>query len=110
MPMADTATFPVRTIAECNALLTGPGARFEMEEKVIGGVSMRTYKNAPATLRDVMLNTINWGARELIVFQDERVTFAAHYRAVCLLAAKLRNDFGVKKGDRVAVIMRNYPQ
>ena len=37
--MADTATFPVRTIAECDALLTGPGAKFEMEEKVIGGPS-----------------------------------------------------------------------
>ncbi|MDP3737190.1 MAG: class I adenylate-forming enzyme family protein [Hyphomonadaceae bacterium] len=108
--MADTATFPVRTIAECNALLTGPGARFEMEEKVINGVKLRTYKNAPKTLRDCVLNSISWGEREFLVYQDERVTFGAHYKAVARLATQLRDDFGVRPGDRVAVIMRNYPQ
>jgi long-chain acyl-CoA synthetase len=91
-------------------LLTAPGAKFELEEKVINGVKLRTYKNAPPTLRGVLLNSINWGEREYIVFQDERITYAANYKAVAHLAHRLRNDFGVQKGDRVAVIMRNYPQ
>jgi long-chain acyl-CoA synthetase len=108
--MADTATYPVRTIAQCNALLTGPGAKFEMEEKVIGGVKLRVYKNVPLTLRHALLQSKEWGEREYLVYQDERVTFSAHYKAVAHLAAKLRSEFGVKKGDRVAVIMRNYPQ
>jgi long-chain acyl-CoA synthetase len=109
--MADQApAFPVMTIAQCNALLTAPGAKFELEEKLIGGVKLRTYKQAPLTLRDVVLNSINWGEREFLVYQDERVTFSAHYKAVAHLATKLRNEFGVKPGDRVAVIMRNYPQ
>jgi long-chain acyl-CoA synthetase len=109
--MADQASgFPRMSIAQANAALTAPGAKFEMEEKVIGGVKLRTYKNAPGTIRDLLMNSINWGTREFIVFQDERVTFAAHYKAVAHLATKLRDEFGVKKGDRVAVIMRNYPQ
>ncbi len=108
--MADSAAFPVRTVAECNALLTGPGARFEMEEKSIGGVTLRVYRNAPLTLRECVLNSKAWGDREFLVYQDERVTFRAHYKAVAHLATRLRNDFGVKKGDRIAVIMRNYPQ
>ncbi|MBI1361067.1 MAG: AMP-binding protein [Alphaproteobacteria bacterium] len=109
--MADTARLsPVMTIAQANALLTAPGAKFEMEEKTIGGVKLRTYKNAPLTIRDLVLNSINWGEREFLVYQDERVTFSAHYKAVAHFATVLRDQYGVKKGDRVAVIMRNYPQ
>jgi long-chain acyl-CoA synthetase len=57
-----------------------------------------------------VLKSKEWDQREFLVYQDERVTYAAHYKAVAYLATKLRTDFGVKKGDRVAVIMRNYPQ
>ncbi|HVY88781.1 MAG TPA: AMP-binding protein, partial [Hyphomonadaceae bacterium] len=109
--MADTAkTFPAMSIPQANAALTAPGAKFELEEKVIGGVTFRTYKNAPQTLRALILNSVNWGTREYLVYQDERVTFSAHYKAVAHLATALRDKFGIKKGDRVAVIMRNYPQ
>jgi long-chain acyl-CoA synthetase len=109
--MADPApVYPVMTIAQCNALVTAAGARFELEEKVINGVKLRIYKNAPPTLRHVLLNSINWETREYLVYQDERVTFAAHYKAVAHFAKALREQFGVKKGDRVAIVMRNYPQ
>jgi len=109
--MADQApAFPAMSITQANAALTAPGARFEMEEKVINGIKLRTYKNAPLTLRDLILNSVNWGEREYLVYQDERVTFSAHYKAVAHLATALRETFGVKKGDRVAIVMRNYPQ
>ncbi len=102
--------FPVMSIAQCNALMTAPGAKFEMEEKVINGIALRTYKHAPQTLRDVVLNSKQWDFREYLVYHDERVTYAAHYKAVAHLARALRETFGVRKGDRVAVVMRNYPQ
>src|SRR5688572_30281196 len=56
----DAAPFPVMSIAQCNALMTAPGAKFELEEKVINGIKLRTYKNAPGTLRDVVLNSKQW--------------------------------------------------
>lgn len=108
--MAAEAAFPVMTVAQCNALMTAPGAKFELEEKVINGIRLKTYKNAPPTLRDVVLNSRDWAGREYIVYQDERITFGANLKAAIQLAHKLRNEFGVKKGDRVAVVMRNYPQ
>ncbi|MEZ6030602.1 MAG: class I adenylate-forming enzyme family protein [Hyphomonadaceae bacterium] len=108
--MAAERPFPVMSIAECNAMMTAPGARFELEEKVINGVALKTYKNAPATLRDIVINSLGWADREYIVYQDERVTFGANFKAAVHLAHKLRDEFGVKKGDRVAVVMRNYPQ
>ena len=107
---AEAAPFPVMSIAQCNAVMTAPGAKFEMEEKVINGIRLRIYKHAPLTLRDVVLNSKQWDFREYLVFEDERITYAAHYKAVAHLARRLREDFGVQKGDRVAVVMRNYPQ
>jgi long-chain acyl-CoA synthetase len=104
------ADFPKLSIAQANAMLTAPGARFEMEEKVIGGVRLRTYKQAPPTIRHLVLNSANWGEREFLVYQDERVTYSAHLKAVSKLAHALRETYGVRKGDRVALIMRNYPE
>ncbi len=106
----ETPAFPAMSIAQCNALMTAPGAKFELEEKVINGVSLRTYKNAPATLRDIVIGSLEWADREYIVYQDERITFGANFKAAAHLANRLREEFGVRKGDRVAIVMRNYPQ
>ncbi|MFM8941499.1 MAG: class I adenylate-forming enzyme family protein [Phenylobacterium sp.] len=101
--------WPVMSIAEAHARLTAPGQRFEMEERVIRGVRQRTWKNAPPTLRDIFLNGRTFGAREFLVYEDDRATYEAFSRAAIALARQLQAD-GVRKGDRVAVIMRNLPE
>jgi long-chain acyl-CoA synthetase len=105
----DAAAWPVMSIAQAHAQLTGPGARFEIEEKVIRGVATKVWKNAPPTLRDVFLNARAFKDREFLVYEDERATYEAFARAAIALACQLQAD-GVKKGDRVAVIMRNLPE
>ena len=110
--MSDTnasPAWPVMSVPEAHALLTQPGSRFEMEEKLIRGVLTRTWKNAPATLREVFLNGRAFAGREFLVYEDDRATFEAFARATIALARQLQAD-GVKKGDRVAVIMRNLPE
>ncbi|ATQ44854.1 class I adenylate-forming enzyme family protein [Caulobacter mirabilis] len=97
------------TIEAAHARLTAPGARFEIEEVVIRGIPTKVWKNAPATLRDMVANGRNFPTREFLVYEDDRVTFEAFHRAVAALAAQLAAD-GVGKGDRVAVIMRNLPE
>ncbi len=101
--------WPVMSIAEAHARLTAPGAPFEIEEKVIRGVPTRTWKNAPPTLRDVFVNGLRFREREFLVYEDDRATFDSFARATLKLAHQLQAD-GVKKGDRVAVIMRNLPE
>ncbi|MDD3837245.1 MAG: class I adenylate-forming enzyme family protein, partial [Phenylobacterium sp.] len=105
----DAPTWPVMSIAEAHAALTGSGARFEIEEKVIQGVRTKVWKNAPPTLRDVFLNARAFNDREFLVYEDDRATYEAFARAAIQLARQLQAD-GVKKGDRVAVIMRNLPE
>ena len=96
-------------LSEAHALLTAPGSLFEIEERVIRGVPTRVWKNAPPTLRDVLLNTHAFKQRTALVYEDERVTYDAFMRATVTLAHELHAR-GVRKGDRVALIMRNLPE
>ncbi|MGE0045269.1 MAG: class I adenylate-forming enzyme family protein [Hyphomonadaceae bacterium] len=101
--------FPAMSIAQANALMNTPGGALEVEEKVIRGVKLKVWKNAPPTLRDVFALSAQWPDRDHLVYEDERVTFRSLHAAVARLSAQLIAD-GVKKGDRVAVIMRNVPE
>ena len=101
---------PPMSIAEANEALTATGQLFEMEELDIRGVPTRTWKNAPPSLRAIMDMSLGHGDAVFLVYEDERTTFAEHYRIACTLAHRLRSTFGVEQGDRVAIIMRNLPE
>ncbi|MFN3313945.1 MAG: class I adenylate-forming enzyme family protein [Hyphomonas sp.] len=103
--------WPALSIADANAALAGPGSPVELEDAVIRGVPMKVYKNAPPTIPAILdLANQQFPERTYLVYQNERVTFGSLHLAVRRLAAELRGRYGVQKGDRVAIIMRNYPQ
>ena len=98
------------SIAEVHAALTAPGQMFEMEEVEIRGIPTRTWKHAPPSLRAVLEQSRAHGDLDFLVYEDEALTFAEHFAAVATLAHRLVDDFGVRKGDRVAIAMRNFPE
>ncbi len=98
------------SVAEAVAALTAPGAPFEMEEKIIRGIRTRVWKNAPPSLRTVFAASAAYGDLPFLVYEDERLTFAEHYRRVAALAHLFVNRFAINKGDRVAIAMRNFPE
>ena len=89
--------------------LTGPGGEFEIVEAEVLGNRLRVYKNAPPSVREVWLSTLQFPERDYLVYQDERWTYADAHRDVASAAAWMF-DQGVKPGDRVAIAMRNYPE
>jgi long-chain acyl-CoA synthetase len=103
------SAWPAMSLERTKALLTAPGARFEMETVDIGGVPTRVWKQAPPSLRVLAQMVRAYGTREFTIYQDERVTFEANYRATAHLAHKLV-EMGVRKGDRVGLAMRNLPE
>ncbi|HEX3917783.1 MAG TPA: AMP-binding protein, partial [Caulobacteraceae bacterium] len=109
--MSETAApaWPAMSIAQANAIITGPGMPCEMEEIVIRGVATRVWKNLPPSLRSVAEAGRVHGDKIFLVHEDERVSFEAFFRAVSALAHDLAAR-GVVKGDRVAIIMRNIPE
>ena len=108
--MSLPTNWPAMSVADAHARLTAPGAPFEMETKVIRGETLRTYKNAPNSLRDILLLSRTHGSLDYVVYEDERLTYDAHFKAVAKLASILTTDFGVQKGDRIAIAMRNLPE
>jgi long-chain acyl-CoA synthetase len=102
--------WPAMSIAQANALLTAPGSPLEMETLTIRGIETRVWKNAPPSLRAEVEMARAFGPdRYFLVYEDERVSYEAFYRAVSAFMRELK-DKGVEKGDRVALIMRNYPE
>lgn len=101
--------WPAITRKQCKEILTAPGERFEMETIDIGGVPTRIWKNAPENLRALILLAHTHGDRLFTIYEDERVTYSAWTRAVATLAHEFQAR-GVKKGDRIALAMRNLPE
>jgi long-chain acyl-CoA synthetase len=95
---------------EAAAQITAPGERFETTEIEVRGVTYTAFTQAPATLRDLFDLTRGYGDTPFLVYEDERYTFAEVYAAADGLAAALQSRYGVSKGDRVAIAMRNYPE
>ncbi|KDA00009.1 feruloyl-CoA synthetase [Hyphomonas polymorpha PS728] len=89
--------------------LTGPGGAFEIIEADILGNRIRTYKNAPPSVREVWLSTLQFADRPYLVYQDERLTYGEAHEIANSTANWLLAQ-GVKPGDRVAIAMRNYPE
>src|SRR3954447_186454 len=102
--------WPAVSHQETYSILTAPGAPFEMETLDIAGRPVRVYKKANRDLRSIFEASKLWGDRTFIVFGNERVSFREHYRAACALAWRLVDEYGVQKGDRVAIAMRNLPE
>lgn len=91
-------------------LMSAPGKDFELLEMTINGSPARIFKNAPATIRDLSNDTLRFGKAEYLGFEDEAYTFADTHERAARLAHALVKDCGVKKGDRVAIGARNYPE
>jgi len=104
--------------------LTIPGGPFEVGDESIGGVTYKVFKTCPRNLKAVYdrgieknsffaKTIIGWfGDQDLpfIVYRKERYTFSEVYRRAASLASWLKNRYGIVKGDRVAIAMRNYPE
>jgi long-chain acyl-CoA synthetase len=98
------------TFLEANTAVTGSGQIFELIDGEVRGVKMKVFKNAPAHLGQVFAGSRGHGDKTFLVYEDEIITFAQAADRIDALASLLVNTYGVKKGDRVAVAMRNFPE
>lgn len=90
--------------------LIGPGGQFEVEETVLDGVPLRVFVRAPRTILDTFAMGVTHADLVHLVHDDERLTFADVRAQAFALAEQLRTTFGVRRGDRVAIAMRNLPE
>ncbi len=95
---------------EAIAQVTAPGETFEITEAVVRGQKLRVFKNTPPSLRALFDTTRARGEETFLIYEDERWSFAQVMAQADAIGAMLVERYGVKKGDRVAIAMRNYPE
>jgi steroid-24-oyl-CoA synthetase len=98
------------SLEEARAALTAPGRLFEMDEAEIRGERTRVWKNALPSLRSLLEVTRLHGEATFLVYEDDRLTFEEHFVRAATFARRLTERYGVGKGDRVAIAMRNLPE
>lgn len=101
---------PKTPIDQLIGMLTAPNMPFATKVENVQGQDLTVFANQPATLRDVFMLFLGHADKEYMVYQGERITFAETLAKASQLSQALVDDFGVKKGDRVALAMRNYPE
>jgi long-chain acyl-CoA synthetase len=97
------------TRQEAIAELTAEGMPLELQTVEVFGNPLRVFKNAPDSLREVWLLAAQQGEAPYSIYEDNVLSYADAHRQVVSVAAWLIAQ-GVKKGDRVALGMRNYPE
>ncbi|QKW38462.1 acyl--CoA ligase [Actinomadura sp. NAK00032] len=90
--------------------LTGPGGEFELREEEVLGARLPVFANRARGLGEVLARSAEYGDRDYIVTADRRLTFAEHAAAVASMAKALRDDLGVRPGDRIAINAANSPE
>lgn len=85
------------------------GMPLELHTVDVHGHPLQVFKNAPDSLREVWLQTAQHNDLPYFIYEDKTLTYSTAHRQVVSVAAWLASN-GVKKGDRVAIGMRNYPE
>ena len=90
--------------------MTSPQGPFPIQEQVVDGVSRKVFGGLPDSLRDYYAYAATHGDKELLIDRNRRLTFTDVLRQAAVLGASLSQKYGVNKGDRVAIAMRNSPE
>jgi long-chain acyl-CoA synthetase len=102
---------PPLSYEEAEKMLTAAGAPFELCEEEVLGERISVFKTRAPSLRDLLRTSENHGDTTYVIFDDgRRVTYAENLKIVASVAAALRDNYGVGKGDRVAILAANCPE
>ncbi|MBV2234301.1 MAG: AMP-binding protein, partial [Sterolibacterium sp.] len=105
--MTDTLRPQLQAVA---AQLTAPDAPYALAEIQHDGRPYRIYQNAPVHLAQLIEQGRGFGDKSFLVWQEQRLSYADFYRQVDALVPVLREQYAIRKGDRVAIAMRNRPE
>lgn len=95
---------------EAVARLTAPGQPFEIRVEDVRGRQLQVFAHRQHSLGRLLADSARHGDGEYLVTERSRLSFAEHLDAVAALAAALRTEYGVGRGDRVAICAANCPE
>ncbi len=84
---------------------------FQTEDVEIRGTFYKAFNKVPADLKELLdygKTVREW--EEFIVYEKEKISYLDFCDQVSKLGSFLQKEVGIKKGDKVAIAMRNYPE
>ena len=108
MPPPPYPTTEEITASAYRLLVENPA--FKVGLASIRGNEYRIFQNAPPTLVGIFQKGAAHGDRPFIYYEGETWTYRRLWSDARRFAGALTTEFGVKRGDRVAIAMRNYPE
>lgn len=79
-----------------------------VEETTLGGYKEMVYEDRPMNLAELLTSTVvQHGGQEAIISHDSRMTYREFASLVDNLASALYHEHGIRKGDRVALMLKN---
>lgn len=97
------------TYEQVVAQLTGPGAPFEIVTETVDGRPMKNWKNRERSMREKIRNIGLRGDQTCMVHGERRLSYGDFTRTVWGAAGVLRDEHGLRGGDRVAILAMNSP-
>ncbi|HEY8155934.1 MAG TPA: class I adenylate-forming enzyme family protein [Myxococcota bacterium] len=89
--------------------LTAPGAPFELITETVRGLPMRIFKNREKSMREKVATAGLRGETDFLVQGSRRISYGEFARLVWGTAAALRDEQGLRRGDRLAILSFNSP-
>jgi len=98
------------TREEAIALLSSEGSRLEVSPAVINGVEFLVPNTDIETLQQLYALNADDDDAILLVYENDRYSIRDTYLKAANLAWRLKTDFNVTRGDRIAIAARNFPE
>jgi long-chain acyl-CoA synthetase len=100
----------MKSMQAIEADLCRPDAPFAIGEGVVLGEPMPVFTTRAPSLRAMLERSAAFGDAEYLVAGERRISYREHLALVGSIARGLRERFGVRKGDRVAILAANRPE
>ena len=98
------------TIAQVHAKaveLTAQGAPFALREFTVDRDIFKGFANAPANLVQLLQAGRGHADATFLVHAGRRLSYREFFAQVDALAAQFSSRYGIDRGDRIAIAMRN---
>lgn len=90
--------------------MMAPGAKYEIADAQIKGIDHKVFVNIPDNMRGLYEEGLAFAEHTFLVFENDRWTYQETLLRAAKIAENLCTQFDIKKGDRVALASRNYPE
>lgn len=90
--------------------LKAPGSPLATTTAVVNGVEIPVFANVQRNLREVYQLGLQAADKDFLVYEDERYTFRQAVETAEAMAQVMLNRYQIRKGDRVAICSRNFPE